>query len=240
MRDKAFFFFAIEGIRENLQRPNLSEQLGSAACPVQAPTLGANEALIGSNSDCQRLALINFFKSSRQQDEGQPIDHKINNNAILAKFDWSINTRNNLSVSYNFNYSKNTNQTFDVASYGNSANGIEGPSKIQVLNLNLFTSVSTTRVNEFHMTYSREDRPRSAIASNVPADTGVGFSPSFRFGNLFFLAPNVDELAKRFQVSGQLHDRHGTARSRRAASGSIPTTSRCSGASSRGATCSTA
>ena len=199
VKDKAFFFLAVEGIRENFQRPNLSEAIGTA-CPVSTPTLAANEALINSNADCQRLALLSFFKASRNQDEGQPVDHKINNNAVLAKFDWVINANNNLSASYNFNYSKNTNQTFDVASYGNSANGIEGPSKINVLNLNLFTAVSPTKVNEFHITYSREDRPRSAIASNVPADTGIGFAPSFRFGNPFFLAPNVDELIKRFQV----------------------------------------
>jgi hypothetical protein len=199
VKDKAFFFLALEGIRENLQRPNLSEPIGTA-CSVQAPTIGANEALINANPDCQRLALVSFFKASRNQDEGQPVDHKINNNALLAKFDWAISGKNNLSLSYNFNYSKNTNQTFDVATYGNSANGIEGPSKINILNLNLFTSVSTTRVNEFHITYSREGRPRSAIDSNVPADTGMGFGPSFRFGNPFFLAPTVDELVKRFQV----------------------------------------
>src|SRR5262249_26187506 len=105
-----------------------------------------------------------------------------------------------LSGSYNFDYSKNQNQTFDVASYGTSANGTEGPSKINVLNINLFTTFSTTRLNEFHITYSREDRPRSATASGIPADTAMGFDTSFRFGNPFFLAPNVDELVKRFQV----------------------------------------
>lgn len=202
VKDKAFFFLALEGIRENLQRPNLSEQIGSTACPVSAPTIVANEALINSNSDCQRLALLTFFRTARNQEEGQPVNHNINNNAVLAKLDWVLGVNNNLSVSYNFDYSKNTNQTFDVASYGNSANGIEGPSKIQVLNLNLFTTVSATRVNEFHITYSRENRPRAAISSNVPADTGMNFGPSppsFRFGNPFFLGPTVDELIKRFQ-----------------------------------------
>ena len=198
-KDKAFFFLALEGIRENLQRPNLSEAIGSP-CPVSNPTLGANEALINGSADCQRLALINFFKTTRGQDEGQPIDHSINNNAVLAKADWNLNHANNLSISYNFDYSKNTNQTFDVASYGNSANGIEGPSKINVVNVNLFTTVTSTRLNELHVTFSREDRPRSAIPSSVPADTGMGFSTSFRFGNPFFLAPNVDELVKRFQI----------------------------------------
>ncbi len=198
-KDRAFYFLALEGIREKLTRPNLSEQIGDP-CPVSAPTLGANEALINGNADCQRLALIAFFQANRGQEEGQPVDHEINNNAVLAKFDWTLSPANNLSVSYNFNYSKNTNQTFDVATYGNSANGIEGPSKIQVLNLNLFSTLSANKLNEFHITYSREDRPRSAIPSSVPADTGIGFGPSFRFGNPFFLAPNVDELVKRFQI----------------------------------------
>ena len=198
-RDRTFFFLALEGIREKLTRPNLSEAIGTP-CPVSAPTIGANEALINQSPDCQRLALIGFFRATRNQEEGEPVEHTINNNAALAKFDWTISPSNNLSVSYNFNYSKNTNQTFDVSSYGNSANGIEGPSKIQVLNLNLFSTVSANRLNEFHVTYSREDRPRSAIDSNVPADTGMGFGPSFRFGNPFFLAPNVDELVKRFQI----------------------------------------
>jgi outer membrane receptor for ferrienterochelin and colicin len=203
VKDKAFFFVALEGIRENLQRPNLSEPLGSP-CPVAAPTVPANEALIAGNPECQRVALLNFFQTRLGQQEGAPIDHKIKNNAILAKLDWSLNPSNNLSVSYNFNHSENTNQTFDVSTYGNSANGIEGPSKIGVLNLNLFSTLSPTRLNEFHITYSREDRPRSAVESNVNPDTAMGFGPTFRFGHPFFLAPNVDELIKRFQVKNNL------------------------------------
>src|SRR5262249_45134634 len=152
------------------------------------------------NTDCQRRALLNFFKTSRNQDEGQPVQHQINNNAALFKADWSLTPGNNLSVSYNFDYSKNTNQTFDVATYGTSANGIEGPSKINVLNLNLFSTVSASRLNELHLTYSRENRPRSAVSSNIPADTAMGFSTTFRFGDPFFLEPNVDELVQRIQV----------------------------------------
>src|SRR6185295_14783516 len=97
------------------------------------------------------------------------------------------------------------NQTFDVATYGNSANGIEGPSKINVIRANLFTTVSPTRLNEAHFSYSRELRPRAAVDSNVPADTAMGFgsspdNPTFRFGFPFFLEPNVDELLWRTQV----------------------------------------
>jgi len=129
-----------------------------------------------------------------------PVAHPIRNYAFLGKTDFNLNTANQLAVSYNFDYSKNTNQTFDVATYGTSANGIEGPSKINNINVNLFSTVSETKLNEAHFSYSRELRPRNAIASNVPADTGVGFSPSFRFGNPFFLQPAVDELLWRTHV----------------------------------------
>src|SRR5436305_10139966 len=64
VKDKAFYFAALEGIRENLRRPNLSEAIGTP-CPIGAPTLAANEALINSSADCQRLALLGFFKTTR-------------------------------------------------------------------------------------------------------------------------------------------------------------------------------
>src|SRR5262249_49116735 len=161
---------------------------------VSTPTIQNNETLIDASAECQRLALLSFFKTTRGQDEGQPVKHKINNNAVLAKLDWNLNSKNNLSISYNFDYSKNENHTFDVSTYGTSANGTEGPSKINVANLNLFSTISATKLNEFHVTYSREDRPRSATPSNVPADTAMGFATTFRFGNPFFLGPNIDEL----------------------------------------------
>ena len=111
---------------------------------------------------------------------------------------WAL--ANNLSVTYNFDYSKNLNQTFDVATYGNSANGTEGPSKINILNVNLFSTVTANKLNEFHVTYSRENRPRSSTPSTIPADTGIGFAPVVPFRNPFFLAAGVDELVKRFQI----------------------------------------
>ena len=199
-KDKAFYFFAFEGIRENLDRANLSEQIGATPCPVPNPTILANEAAINANGDCQRLALLSFFRTSRNQEEGLPVSHKINNQAFFSRVDFDLNSANHLSVSYNFDYSKNENQTFDVATYGNSANGIEGPSKINVLRANLFTTISPTKLNEAHFSYSRELRPRAAVDSNVPADTAMGFATTFRFGFPFFLEPNVDELLWRTQA----------------------------------------
>jgi hypothetical protein len=199
-KDRAFYFLAFEGIRETLTRGNLNDPIGATPCPIAAPTIIANEALINGNEDCQRLALISFFRTRLNQEEGLPIAHKINNQAFFAKTDFKLNDANQLAVSYNFDYSKNTNQTFDVATYGNSANGIEGPSKINVVRLNLITTLSPTKVNEAHFSYSRELRPRFAVDSNVPADTAMGFATTFRFGFPFFLEPNVDELLWRTQI----------------------------------------
>lgn len=203
VKNKAFFFFAVEGIRENLVRPNLSEALGTP-CSVQNPTVQANEALIIGSPDCQRRALLNFFQATRTSNEGLPVTRKVNNLAFLGKLDLDLNSSNKFSVSYNFDHSKNTNQTFDVPTYGTSANGTEGASKIHVFNANLYSTLSPTRLNEVHFTYSREDRPRQATPSNIPADTAMSFggptSPTFRFGNPFFLQPNVDEIFWRTQM----------------------------------------
>ncbi|MEW6211005.1 MAG: carboxypeptidase regulatory-like domain-containing protein [Acidobacteriota bacterium] len=199
VRDRMFFFTAFEQILENLTRPNLSEPIGSP-CSVSSPNIRNHESLINSSADCQRLALISFFRSTRNQEEGNPVERPIRNSAFLFKYDWNITDANKLSASYNFDYSKNTNQTFDVATYGNSANGIEGPSKINKFNLNLFSSFTATILNEAHFSYTREERPRSAVDSNVPPDTAMGFATTFRFGHPFFLSPNIDETFWRTQI----------------------------------------
>lgn len=209
-KDKAFFFSSFEGIRENLTRPNLSQQVGATPCPVTTPTIGANEALINSNDDCARLALTNFIRTTRNQEEGLPVKHPVRNYAFLLKTDFNVTKSNQLGISYNFDYSKNTNQTFDVATYGNSANGIEGPSKINNFNVNLFSTLSPTMLNEAHFSYTRELRPRAAVTSNVPADTAMGFATTFRFGAPFFLEPTVDELIWRTDAKDNFSIIHGS------------------------------
>jgi hypothetical protein len=199
VKDKMFIFGAFEQIIANLTRDNLSAPLG-AACSVTNPVAGANDAAINGSAECQRVALLNFLKTSVKQDDGQPVKHPIRNTAALGRFDWNLTPKNQFAVSYNFDYSKNTNQTFDVPTYGTSANGIEGPSKINVINSNLYTTVSNTKLNEAHFSYQRELRPRSATPSNIPADTAMGFGTTFRIGNPFFLEPAVDETIWRTQA----------------------------------------
>jgi hypothetical protein len=208
VKDKMFIFGAFEQIFADLTRANLSAPLGPA-CSVANPIVGANDAVIAGSPECQRVALLNFFKNGVRQDDGQPIKHPIRNSAALARFDWNVNAKNQLAVSYNFDYSKNTNQTFDVPTYGNSANGTEGPSKINVINSNYYTTISSSKLNEAHFSYQREGRPRSATPSNIPADTAMGFGTTFRFGNPFFLQPTVDETIWRTQLRDSFSVVHG-------------------------------
>lgn len=207
VKDKAFGFLAFEQISGNLQRDNLSAQVGSTACPVATPTIQLNEALINSNTDCQRLALLNFIRNNPAtsgQEEGLPVRRPVHNSSVLGKLDFNLSQNHHLSGSYNFNASRKVNETFDVATYGNSANGIEGTSMINAINLNLMSTLSSRWVNEGHVTYNRETRPREASPSKVPADTAMGFATTFRFGNPFFLGPKVDETFWRTQIKDNL------------------------------------
>jgi hypothetical protein len=199
IKDKLFYFGAGEGIFENFQRPNLSTYnsaaVGSAPCPITNPTFRSNitDAQIDANGDCQRLVLINFYKSNYNENEGLPVNHNVKNGAFFGRIDYTFNPKNQFFGSYNFDYSRNPNQTFDVATYGTTANGIEGAAHIQTLNFNLVSTISATKLNEAHVTFGHETRPRSPINSTAVPDTGVGFFPSFRFGQPFFLGPGASE-----------------------------------------------
>jgi Carboxypeptidase regulatory-like domain/TonB dependent receptor len=207
IRDKMFFFGAGEGIFEDLTRDNLSAPLGS--CPVTTPVVGANDAIISSNTECQRLALLNFYQTTFNDTEGNPVSRPVRNGTGLGRFDWTVTPKNQFSISYDFDWSKNTNQTFDVPTYGDSANGIEGPSKIQTINSNLFTTISPNLLNEFHFTYGRENRPRASTNTSAVPDTGIGFFPSFRFGQPFFFEPKTDEVFWRTDVHDNFSIIHG-------------------------------
>src|SRR5437660_1364280 len=207
MKDKLFFFAAAEGIRENLTRANLSAPVGTACAssPVYDGT-AATDAVINSSPDCQRVALISFFNSTtfpapfKNTNEGLPGIHQQRNASIFGRVDYNVNSKNQIFGSYGFDWSKNPNQTFDVPTYGTSANGIEGPSKIQDINGNWFSTLSNTMLNEAHFTYARENRPRNTINPSSVPDTAMGFATTFRFGAPFFLEPAVDEVFWRTDI----------------------------------------
>jgi len=201
-QDKLFFFGATEGIREDLTRDNLSTTLGGTACPVASPVFNSNitDAQIQANPDCQRQVLLNFMSTKFNEDDGKAVDHQVRNASVFGRVDYNLNSKNQVFGSYSYDWSKNQNQTFDVPTYGTSANGIEGPGKIQVANGNWYSTISNTKLNEAHFTYSRENRPRNTVDKNSVPDTAMGFGTTFRFGQPFFLEPAVDEIFWRTDI----------------------------------------
>jgi len=204
-KDKLFFFGAAEGIREDLRRPNLSVPLGTA-CGVSNPVFNSNitDTQIGASPDCQRQVLLSFMQTNFKENDGAPIQHLVRNASVFGRVDYNLNAKNQIFGSYSYDWSKNSNQTFDVPTYGATANGIEGPSKIQAISANWFSTLSNTMLNEAHLTYARESRPRATISSSSVPDTAMGFAPNFRFGQPFFLEPTVDELFYRSDIRDNL------------------------------------
>ena len=205
-KDKLFFFGAGEGIRENLTRQNLGAAIGTpCGSSIVFDGTPATDALILASPDCQRVALVNFMQSTFSEKDGAPINHAIRNGAVFGRIDYNLNSKNQIFGSYNFDYSKNSNQTFDVPAYGTTSNGIEGPSKIQAINTNWFSTISSSKLNEAHFTYARENRPRNAVDPTAVPDTNIGSANSptafaFRFGQPFFLEPTIDEVFWRTDV----------------------------------------
>src|SRR3954468_3958278 len=191
-KDKLFFFLASEGIMEDLTRANLSAPLGTA-CGVTNPVFNSTitDAEISASPDCQRQTLLNYFQNNFGENEGLPVDHIQRNASVFGRADLNLNAKTQLFFSYSFDRSNNPNQTFDVPTYGTTANGIEGASHIQSFNVNGTSSITNNVLNEAHFTYSRETRPRAAVDKNSVPDTAMGFFPNFRFGQPFFLEPNV-------------------------------------------------
>jgi hypothetical protein len=118
--------------------------------------------------------------------------------ALLAKLDFRLSDRHNASIKYNYTWSEQANGTFDVDSWGRSANGLEQDHS-NAVNGSLISYLSPRLANEFRFQYSREDRPRpydgprtSALGTD-PTGTGlrpfpdVAIGPNFRFGMPFFL-----------------------------------------------------
>ncbi len=146
-----------------------------------------------------------------------PISRTNNARAALAKLDFRLSDRHNLSLKYNYTWSEQKNGTFDVDTWGASANGLE-QSHSHAVNGSLVSFLSSRTSNEFRFQFSREDRPRpyegpnnhlgdttgvsSIFGTGVPFhDTDVDPAPghSFRFGLPFFL-PIRDDHDTRVQL----------------------------------------
>lgn len=135
-----------------------------------------------------------------------PIERSNDAQVFLAKIDWRVNDRHQFSAKYNFTNNQQTNGTFDVDTWGRSANAVEKGSS-NALSGQLTSQLTNTVANEFRFQVAREDRPRDYDAPTLPGgrdfpDIAMDFGNAFRIGRPFFIP--VEYYDTRLQLLNNL------------------------------------
>jgi hypothetical protein len=148
--------------------------------------------------------IVDFFAALGSPNENGPIERSNDARVLLGKIDQQITPANLLTVRYNYTWSRQENGTFDVDSWGRSANGLERDFSNAVSG-SLLSTLSSNMLNEFRFQYAREDRPRPYNGPNITGqtrpfpDTAFDFGSSYRFGEPFFLP--VEYYDTRLQLT---------------------------------------
>jgi hypothetical protein len=136
--------------------------------------------------------LVDYFASLGSADENGPIDRTNDARVFLGKVDWQLSPKHLATLRYNYTWAEQANGTFDVDSWGRSANAVEADHSHAVTGA-LVSTLSGTLLNEFRFQLAREDRPRpyggpDVTGQNRPLpDTAFDFGRSYRFGMPFFI-----------------------------------------------------
>lgn len=136
-------------------------------------------------------SVVSAFAGLGSPNENGPIDRTNNARVALGKIDYQATSQNLATLRYSYTWADQKNGTFDVDSWGRSANADEkdysnaGTASL----LSTFSNVS----NEFRGQWAREDRPRAYLGPNITGqsrplpDTAFDFAKSYRFGEPFFI-----------------------------------------------------
>ena len=144
--------------------------------------------------------LVNIFRTRFNSTEQGIINRTNTADVVLGKVDFQFNKNNLLTVRHNYSRANQVNGTFDVPTWGISANGREANNSNSFIT-QLVTNVSANLLNEFRFQYAKENRPRFYDGPDLP-DTTIGTfdgSLSYRFGRPFFLPVPSNDV--RFQFT---------------------------------------
>ncbi len=136
--------------------------------------------------------VVDALASLGSPNENGPIRRTNDARVLLTKVDWNTSAKNLATLRYNYTWSEQENGTFDVDSWGRSANSIEKDSSHAVTG-SLITSWSNSLLNEFRFQGARENRPRPYNGPNITGqsrplpDTAFDFGRGYRFGEPFFI-----------------------------------------------------
>lgn len=170
-RDRAFFFVAYERNDGKSSKPNFID-------PV----------------------LANIFATRFGSPDEQTVINRTNDaDVLLAKVDLNINNSNLLTLRHNYSRAEQVNGTFDVPTWGSSANGRETDNSNSFIG-QLVSTITPTLLNEFRFQWAKEERPRFYDGPDLP-DTTIGTfdgSISYRFGRPFFLPVPSDDVRLQF------------------------------------------
>lgn len=170
-KDRAFFFLAYERNDGQSSKPN---QIDPRLVTIFATRFGSpnEQGIINRSNDAD---------------------------VLLGKVDVQINKDNLLTMRHNYSRAEQINGTFDVPTWGASANGRETNNSNSFIG-QLVSNFSATLLNEFRFQYAKEERPRFYDGPDLP-DTTIGTfdgSISYRFGRPFFLPVPSDDLRLQF------------------------------------------
>ncbi len=124
--------------------------------------------------------------------ENAPITRTDDGIAFIGKIDWQASSSTLVTNRFTYTYSEQANGTFDVDSWGVSANAVEKGSSWAVSG-SVISNLSDSVLNEFRYQYAREDRPRPYEGSTFAGtdrplpDTAFDFGRGYRFGMPFFI-----------------------------------------------------
>lgn len=170
-KDKAFFFFAYERNDGKSNKPNKID-----------PTLA------------------NLFATRFNSPGEQGVIERTNiADVLLAKVDVQVNKNNLLTLRHNYSKAEQVNGTFDVPTWGTSANGRETDNSNSFIG-QLVSNFSSNFLNEFRFQWAKEERPRFYDGPDLP-DTTIGTfdgTISYRFGRPFFLPVPSDDVRTQF------------------------------------------
>jgi hypothetical protein len=151
--------------------------------------------------------VVDFFASLGSPGENLPIDRTNDARVFLGKVDWQLSQKHLATLRYNYTWSEQENGTFDVDSWGRSANAVERDFSHAVTG-SLISSFTGSVLNEFRFQLAREDRPRPYEGPDITGqdrplpDTAFDFGRGYRFGMPFFIP--VEYYDTRIQLNNNL------------------------------------
>ncbi|MCH9647092.1 MAG: carboxypeptidase regulatory-like domain-containing protein [Deltaproteobacteria bacterium] len=157
--------------------------------------------------------VVDAFAGLGSPNENGPISRSDDALVALAKFDWTASASNLFTLRFNYFDIEQQNGTFDVDSWGRSANAVEQVES-SAISGSLISNISSGFLNELRFQWALEDRPRpygGPINPNTGRplpDTAFDFGQGYRFGMPFFIPVEYDDT--RYQLNNNVNFLKGT------------------------------